>query len=743
MGWSHMVASRPRQPSPALPHPTERDHSQERRRRRAARARTAASRQPRGNLDSLAIGAPLTAALVGVLLTEGDAALGVPGTGVDSATGGGVAARGHDSAIGATAPGGALARVDVAGEGGTESIPSSNGEIIDPVAAAAAAAGEVPPGDASGGLGVPPGSLIAAGDQAALGGPINIALGAGAPPDELALQASAGAEGTTGSDGRIGVTIAGTDGDDVIHGTPYDDRLFGGGGNDTIFGYEGDDLLDGGSGNDRLFGGPGNDRLLGASGNDQLFGGTGDDSLSGGLGNDRLFGEEGRDSLDGGPGDDLLDGGPGADRMFGGTGNDRLIVDNLHDVALENGRGPDGGGDDVLEIGAGFADDLPDGVDDVTFVLSENLGRSLPSGSAAYTQQVGLGIEHVILEGTADFDVFGDSVGNRLTGNAGDNLLSGGGGDDILAGGAGSDRLLGGSGRDHLEGGSDGDVLLGGSGQDELYGGDGDDLLDGGRDGDLLYGGGGNDTFVIGLNDSAVDTLFDHDGRNLLTIEDGAGHRTQTAVVGDELYVVVDNNPVAIIGGYLGSEQAFEGIDSGHGVESIADLMAPGAGAGPALATATKAAGPTFVADDDLLGAYLSRPSLTGTTGADQLFGTSSADWLNGDAGNDHLFGGGGRDVLQGRDGSDIMEGGAGDDRYLFTSGETGFDTIRDSEGANIVELDGFAGARLTGRVVGNDLYVVAEGAPVFAYENFVNNEQAFAGVRIGDELISADDLLG
>jgi hypothetical protein len=31
----------------------------------------------------------------------------------------------------------------------------------------------------------------------------------------------------------------------------------------------------------------------------------------------------------------------------------------------------------------------------------------------------------------------------------------------------------------------------------------------------------------------------------------------------------------------------------------------------------------------------------------------------------------------------------------------------------------------------------------VFAYENFVNNEQAFAGVRIGDELIAADDLLG
>jgi Ca2+-binding RTX toxin-like protein len=205
---------------------------------------------------------------------------------------------------------------------------------------------------------------------------------------------------------------------------------------------------------------------------------------------------------------------------------------------------------------------------------------------------------------------------------------------------------------------------------------------------------------------------------------------------------VVDNQPVGILGDYRGNEGAFEGIDTGTGLETIDDLMAPGAGVGLSP-SAAPTAGPAPYADDDLLGTYLSRPSQIGTTGADQLIGTSSSDWLSGEAGNDHLFGGGGRDVLQGRDGSDVLEGGAGDDRYLFKSGEAGWDTIHDVEGSNVVELDGFAGAQLKGIVTGgHNLVVVADGSPVFTFADFVGNEQAFAGVQIGDDVLSADDLL-
>ena len=80
MGWSHMVASRTRLPRPALPDPNEQNQPRDRPQRRVAdRPQIAPGRQPRSNFDGLAIGAPLTAALIGVLLTEGSAAFGEAG----------------------------------------------------------------------------------------------------------------------------------------------------------------------------------------------------------------------------------------------------------------------------------------------------------------------------------------------------------------------------------------------------------------------------------------------------------------------------------------------------------------------------------------------------------------------------------------------------------------------------------------------------------------------------------------
>ena len=87
------------------------------------------------------------------------------------------------------------------------------------------------------------------------------------------------------------------------------------------------------------------------------------------------------------------------------------------------------------------------------------------------------------------------------------------------------------------------------------------------------------------------------------------------------------------------------------------------------------------------------------------------------------------------------MQGGAGDDRYLFRSGETGLDTIRDAEGSNTAELVGFTGARLEGVVVGHDLVVVADYAPIFKVENYVGNEASFAGMQVDDSFVSTEEL--
>jgi Ca2+-binding RTX toxin-like protein len=702
------------------------------------------TRPPRVNLDSLAIGAPLTAALVGVLLTEGQGAFGNAAAGPSAADG--AAARPGDGEAGASWHHDvAVAQLGPAAQGGLtgQSAASTGGEIFDPIAAngAAALAGTIP-STAAGTL-VPPGATPAGMDgQAPLSAGTSITLGTGAPLDGFGLDEGS-ADGAS-STGRIGTTITGTAGDDVIHGTPHDDRLFGGAGNDIIHGYQGDDLLDGGAGHDQLFGGPGDDQLLGGDGDDRLLGGTGEDRLMGGSGNDRLSGEAGRDWLDGGSGNDLLDGGADPDRLIGGTGNDILIVGNIHDVAFGDGSGVAVAGSNTLVVQAGFATHLLEqmGEQRATFAFSENFGQSLPAGVAGHHQQVAGDIQNITLEGTANHDVVGDSRANVIQGNDGDNKLYGGGGDDILHGGGSKDVLQGGAGDDELRGDSGNDQLFGDSGNDILKGGAGDDILSGGGGADLLYGGAGDDNFVIGLNDSGVDTVFDHEGRNWLTIQGGTGHLVKAALAGDQLYVVVDDNVVAVVDGYRGNEDALVGIDTGAGLRTIDQLMAPGTAQGASLAEASTAAASTLPAGNDMLDAWLTRPSLQGGSGADQLTGTSGADWLTGHAGDDHLRGGGGRDVLEGGAGNDLLEGGAGEDRYLLKAGDAGWDVIRDTEGANVAELDGFAGAKLNGIVVGKNLVVVANYAPVFTFEDFLGNEQAFAGVQIGEQFVATEDLL-
>ena len=134
---------------------------------------------------------------------------------------------------------------------------------------------------------------------------------------------------------------------------------------------------------------------------------------------------------------------------------------------------------------------------------------------------------------------------------------------------------------------------------------------------------------------------------------------------------------------------------------------------------------------------------LEGGGSDDELRGDAGDDILDGGDGNDHLSGGAGVDILRGGRGIDLLEGGAGDDRYLFKAGDGGLGTIiRDGEGINVAELDGFAGAPMDGAVVGKNLVVIANYAPLFTFEDFVGNEQAFAGVQIGDQFIPTEDLL-
>ena len=62
--------------------------------------------------------------------------------------------------------------------------------------------------------------------------------------------------------------IVGSDGNDVIRGTPERDVIAGGKGDDVIFGSLGNDLICGGPGTDEMHGGRGNDEVDGGSGDE-------------------------------------------------------------------------------------------------------------------------------------------------------------------------------------------------------------------------------------------------------------------------------------------------------------------------------------------------------------------------------------------------------------------------------------------------------------------------------------------
>ena len=238
--------------------------------------------------------------------------------------------------------------------------------------------------------------------------------------------------------------IVGTEEDDVIVGSIYNDVVYDLGGNDRIESGGGEDVIWDGPGNDVVDAGPGADVVYPRDAHNTLALGPGDDVVD--------FPAAGSLRVDGGPGNDSIQGGIAADRLAGGDGDD----------VISGHRGPDvlqgGPGRDVLNGNRG--DDS----------LAGGLGNDRLYGGSAFVQT------------TPPYNYDGYD------------LLDGGSGGDTLFGGWQKDRLFGGDGADHLLGGDHADYLSGGTGQDFLRGLNGDDLLlarDGERD--IVWGGAGTD----------------------------------------------------------------------------------------------------------------------------------------------------------------------------------------------------------------------------------------------------------
>ncbi|MEM9468548.1 MAG: type I secretion C-terminal target domain-containing protein [Pseudomonadota bacterium] len=365
--------------------------------------------------------------------------------------------------------------------------------------------------------------------------------------------------GGTGSDLILGEEgndlIKGEDGDDHIVGGEGLDNLQGGAGADLLSGGAGNDTLDGGLDNDTLYGGDGNDILKGQDGDDTLFGGNNDDRLEGGAGRDQLFGEVGNDALEGGDGADLLDGGLGNDRLKGQEGDDTI-----------------NGGDGRDKVQGGIGNDTLDGGLDNDTVLGEDGDDEIYGGDG--NDRVYGGNDNDTIDG-------GDGL-DRVEGDAGNDIVNGGAGNDTVGGGTGSDTLNGDAGNDRVRGNEDDDIVNGGEGNDIVMGDEGNDTVNGdagndnvqGNDGDdFVYGGAGLDKVFGGTGNDEVhggadsDRVYGNEGSDIIYGDEGndrlyaSAEQVVTTIDYSERDSVYSEDFNGGVNGYTYSDGGFGGSD--------------------------------------------------------------------------------------------------------------------------------------------------------------------------------------
>ena len=470
--------------------------------------------------------------------------------------------------------------------------------------------------------------------------------------------------------GTADLNATGSSNDNIINGNAGNNTLNGGVGSDILNGGAGNDILDGGTGADTMAGGVGDDTyyidnandvvienagegydkvyssvsvsagqvanieeinltgsgglsatgdannniINGNSGNNTLDGGAGDDTLNGGAGNDTLAGSAGNDILNGGAGDDVLDGGTGGDTMAGGAGNDIYYVDDVNDVLQENAN---------------------EGYDKVYTTVSLTAAQAV-------------NIEEIILIGSGNINLTGDTGNNTLTGNSGDNVLDGGAGNDTFSGGAGNDTILGGDGDDVVS-----TYNLATDGADQINLGNGNDIVN--------LSSTGASQIRLTFTSAEVGNTNPNDSNTLANQDGGLAVRIQA-----------ENN----VGGLTG----VVGRADDEGITFVA------------------ASGTTFDVRDLVSGVSrgdtFTKVTL-GTAGNDTYndFASTTNTYFNGGKGQDTISAGSGNDFLVGGDGNDILSGRAGDDNFLGGAGND--------------SMDGGIGADTMAGGLGNDYYYV------------------------------------
>ena len=411
--------------------------------------------------------------------------------------------------------------------------------------------------------------------------------------------------------------------------------IIGNAADNTLIGLDGNDTIDGGAGADYMEGGIGDDTYVVDDINDNVgeYFGQGKDSVSSGVsyslqfatnienvtltgvgainatgnnGTNVLTGNSAANVLYGLTGADTINGGAGADSMYGGGGADVYYVDNI--------------GDYISEANV-------TGVDLVYTKVSLSLVANL---------------ENAVLQGSAGFNLTGNTSNNSLIGNSGDNTLVGNDGNDVLKGMTGADTMIGGLGDDTYFVNQAGDSVIevDGQGTDTV---NSDVTFDLGTalenltlTGTDLADGTGNESVNIMTGNYNKNVLTSFGGNDILDGKEGAD--TMIGGAGNDTYYVQSTGDVITEDANAGSDTVVSTLTTYTLGSDLENLTLGGtyniAGTGNELGNI-----------------------MTGNKGNNSLFGGAGFDHIDGGAGNDKLYGGAGLDNLT---------GGAGFDKFMY-----------------------------------------------------------------------------
>ncbi|WLG95651.1 retention module-containing protein [Pseudomonas sp. FP198] len=226
--------------------------------------------------------------------------------------------------------------------------------------------------------------------------------------------------------------------------------------------------------------------------------------------------------------------------------------------------------------------------------------------------------------------------------------------------------------------------------------------LDGGGWGDVSAATGSAASFTllkglsnveaIGLNNGVtLDDLkpYDSDGKPQTNIDPKdlansiIGH-TEATLPGADTVNGGDGNDIL-----FGDLVSFNGI-AGEGYQAIQSFVAQQSGVDVSKVTTSNVH--QYITEHytafDVSGAHDGNDTLLGGAGNDILFGQGGNDLLDGGKGNDILLGGSGSDTLIGGKGNDTLIGGLGGDTFVWKSGDTGTDVIKDFKAGDGDRID-------------------------------------------------------